>query len=158
MLWYHVVWVSVFHQQKKRLRQNILTCPSAQILDISSSQSFCSLTDKCPFVCQKFRPPEYTTTTIISLPAVEWQILSMTTRPYFCLAFGWSVLYATTALARLNWTFCLGVFNASSKSTGEREGQLFYRTAETIVCLCACVRVCLETRTAPGWKLHCRAE
>lgn len=35
----------------------------------------------------------------------------------------------------LKWTFCLCVFYVSSKTTRQRQGQLFHRTAATIVCM-----------------------
>ena len=148
---------SQYFTSRKKVSQNILTRPSSQILDISSSHrvSVLWLTNVLLFASSLDLQSTRQQPLSACLP-VEWQILSMTTRPYFCLAFGWRGLHATTTLAKLNWTFCLGVFNASSKSTDEREGQLFYRTAETIVCVR--VYVCLETRTAPGCKLHCRAE
>lgn len=77
------------------------------------------------------------------LPAAEWQILSMTTRGHFCLAFWWRVLHATTttSLLELTWTFCPCVFNVSRKATGQRGEQLSYRTAQTIVCTTVCMHV-----------------
>lgn len=61
----------------------------------------------------------------------------MTTRTYFCLAFWRSGLHATITMLMLKWTFCLCVFNVSCETAGQRLGQLFHRTAATIVCMFA---------------------
>lgn len=59
----------------------------------------------------------------------------MTTRTYFCLAFWWRGLYATTTRLMLKWTFCLCVFNVSSKTAWQRQEQLSHWTAVTMVCM-----------------------
>lgn len=71
---------------------------------------------------------------------------------YFCLAFWWRGLHATTTLLTLKWTFCLCVFNVSSKTAGQRQGQLSHRTAATIVCMFA--YTCVHGPSAPRCKLY----
>lgn len=75
----------------------------------------------------------------------------MTTRMHFCLAFWWKGLHATTTLLMLKWTFCLCVFNVSSKTAGQRQGQLSHRTAVTIVLTFA--NICVHGPSAPRSKL-----
>lgn len=82
----------------------------------------------------------------------------MTTRTYFCLAFWWRRQHATTTLLLLKWTFCLCVFNVSSKTAGQRQGQLSHGTAATIVCMFA--YTCVHGPSAPrcklcGWNVCC---
>lgn len=88
----------------------------------------------------------------ISLLAVEWHILSKTTRTYFCLAFWWRELHATTLLL-LKWTFCLCVFNVWTKTAGQRQAQLSHRTAATIVSMFAyiCVHGSISLQMQTVW-------
>lgn len=108
------------------------------------------MTDKCP-LCLGDNCNAAHDSSVCPM-AAEWQILSMTTRADFCLAFWWRGLHATTTLLTLAWTFCPCVFNVSGETAGPRQGQLSRRTAATIVRMFAssCVRRPAAPRRVTG--------
>lgn len=88
----------------------------------------------------------------ICLLLTERHIVSMTTRMHYSLAFWWKGPSATTVQLTLGWTFCLCVFNVSSKTEGQRRGQLFHTTVATIVCMLS--YTCVWSRSSPRCKLQ----
>lgn len=107
--------------------------------------------DKCPLsLGYNCEAPEYMTTASVCWLQngifCPWQ----QGHTFVCF-FWWRGLHATTTLLTLKWTFCPCVFNVSSKTAGQRQGQLSHRTAATIVCMFA--YTCVHGPSAPICKL-----